>query len=208
MKKILKIGITAILICIIAFVYYYIALPAVNIHSPGFWFFILGALIVLSITIGLATANLDNNGHPKAGKFFKNNLFKFFCSITVIMILILIIGSVLSSTFINSEKYQKLINITDRNFSEDIQEISYSEIPILDKDSAILLGSRKMGSMIEYVSQFEVGTNYTQINYQGVPVRVSPLQNGSKIKWFTNRSKGIPAYMQIDMTTQEVELIK
>jgi hypothetical protein len=65
-----------------------------------------------------------------------------------------------------------------------------------------------MGSIAEYVSQFEVSSNYTQINYKGVPVRVTPLKYGGLIKWLTNRSKGIPAYMKIDMTTQNVELVK
>jgi len=208
MKKVFKIVIAAIIISIIAFLYYYIALPAVNIHSPGFWFFILGALIIASAAIGLLTANLDKDGRRTAGPLFKNNLFKIICIITGIMILVLIVGSVLSSPLINAKKYEKLITITNREFSEDIQEISYKDIPILDKDSAVLLGSRKMGSMIEYVSQFEVSPNYTQINYKGVPVRVTPLQYGNLIKWFTNRSKGIPAYMQIDMATQEVELVK
>ncbi len=208
MKKFIKIVISAIIISIVAFVYYYISLPAINIHSPGFWFFILGALIIASIAIGLTTANLDKDGHRKSGQLFTNNLFKILFSITGIMILILIIGSILSSPLVNANKYQKIITITERNFADDIQEVSNNDIPILDKDSAILLGSRKMGSMMEYVSQFEVSPNYTQINYQGVPVRVTPLRYGSSIKWLTNRSKGIPAYMKIDMTTQEVDLIK
>ncbi|MDE6182405.1 MAG: CvpA family protein, partial [Eubacteriales bacterium] len=73
---------------------------------------------------------------------------------------------------------------------------------------AINLGSRKMGSMVDMVSQFEVNDLYTQINYNQKPTRVTPLDYGNFFKWITNRSKGIPAYMKIDMTTQEIELIK
>lgn len=208
MKKYLKLIITVLVVGITAFIYYYIALPAVNIHSPGFWFFILGALVVISIVAGFSTANLDSKGRRLGGPLFKNNLFKIVLSITGVILLVFIIGSILSSPIVNAGKYQRLLTISDRDFTEDIQEVSYKDIPILDKDSAILLGSRKMGSIIEYVSQFEVGGNYTQINYQGTPVRVSPLQYGSIIKWFTNRSKGIPAYMKIDMATQAVDLVK
>ena len=32
-----------------------------------------------------------------------------------------------------------------------------------------------MGSLVEMVSQFEVADDYTQINVNGVPVRVTPL---------------------------------
>lgn len=54
------------------------------------------------------------------------------------------------------------------NFAEDIEQISYDQIPLLDKESAALLGNRKMGSMVDMVSQFEVSDLYSQINYQDV----------------------------------------
>ena len=39
-------------------------------------------------------------------------------------------------------------------------------------------------------------------------MRVSPLRYASLIKWFTNQSEGIPAYIKIDMATQNTELVK
>ena len=207
MRKLLKYLISIIIVVILAGLYYYVTLPAINIHSPGFWFFIIGALIIVCILIGFTTYNKNKTTVSMPG-LFKNKLFAMAFGVTVIVILIYIVGSILSSPMVNANRYQKLLTITDRNFSEDIKEISYKEIPILDKESAELLGSRKMGSIIEYVSQFEVGTNYTQINYQGVPVRVTPLKYGSFFKWLSNRSNGIPAYMRIDMATQDVQLIK
>jgi ribosomal protein L11 len=65
-----------------------------------------------------------------------------------------------------------------------------------------------MGSMIDMASQFEVADIYSQINYKDKPVRVSPLRYASPIKWLTNQSKGIPAYIMIDMATQSTELVK
>ncbi len=65
-----------------------------------------------------------------------------------------------------------------------------------------------MGSMVDMVSQFEVNNLYTQINYNAKPIRVTPLDYGNIFKWVTNRKNGIPAYMTIDMATQETELIK
>lgn len=208
MKKNLFYCISILLLFMIGFGYYYVTLPAINIHSPGFWFFIIGALIILSIIVVILTIKIDRSAKKNGKLSFKNKLPLGFLAATGVILIIYFIGSILSSPLINASKYQKILKITERDFTEDIKEISYREIPILDKDSATLLGSRKMGSMVEYVSQFEVGANYTQINYNGIPTRVSPLQYGSLIKWMTNRSKGIPAYMQIDMTTQEVQLIK
>ena len=85
--------------------------------------------------------------------------------------------------------------------------MDYNTIPILDKDSAALLGDRKMGSMVDMVSQFEVANDYSQINVNNKPVRVSPLVYASPIKWLTNQKSGIPAYIKIVMATQDTECV-
>ncbi len=64
------------------------------------------------------------------------------------------------------------------------------------------------GELSDMVSQFEVAEEYTQINYKGRPVRVTPLRYGDWIKWFNNRSEGLPAYLIIDMVTQNVEVVR
>lgn len=207
MKKFTKCLIAFLSICLICYLFYYMALPAINIHPPGLWWFILVVLIVATSITGVMYF-IDKKNRVQNTKSVRKFIFSFVGCITGAMVLIFIVGSILSSPIVNARKYQKLLTIKDRNFTDDIKEISYKDIPILDKDSAALLGSRKMGSIAEYVSQFEVGSNYTQINYKGVPVRVTPLKYGSFFKWLTNRSKGIPAYIKIDMTTQNVEMVK
>ena len=119
-----------------------------------------------------------------------------------------LIGTLLSSPIVNAKKYQKLLNVKDGEFTKDIEELSFDQIPLLDRDSAAILGNRKMGSMVDMVSQFEVDDLYSQINYQDQPVRVSPLRYASLIKWLTNQKEGIPAYIKIDMATQNTELVK
>ena len=79
---------------------------------------------------------------------------------------------------------------------------------MLDKDSAEKLGNRKLGELADMVSQFEVAGDYTQINYKGRPVRVTPLRYGDWIKWLNNRSQGLPAYLVIDMVTQNVDVVR
>lgn len=206
MKKAIKVVLTFIILAVIGYIYYYLALPAINIHSPGFWWFITIALVLATIIIGCVS--YYENGRFVEKPTSQTKLFAVVGTATGIVIVVFIIGSILSSPMVNANKYQKLLTVVERNYTDDIKEISYKEIPVLDKDSAVLLGLRKMGSMTEYVSQFEVEENYTQINYQGIPVRVTPLKYGNLIKWFTNRSKGIPAYIKIDMTSQNVELVK
>ncbi len=209
MKKILMFvgGIAAVAA---AGIYYYIALPAINIHSVGFWWFIisiLGAVFVWR----LLKANFRNfRSHGQQvyiDKFDSSLSVKITGGILVLAVAVFFIGSLLGSPIINASKYQKLLKVEEGNFAEDIAPADYNTIPLLDKASASLLGDRKMGSMVEFVSQFEAAPDYTQINYQGKPVRVTPLEYASTIKWITNQSKGIPAYIMIDMTTQETEVV-
>ena len=47
MKK--KIG-AGLIVILLAFIYYYVTLPAVNIHESGFWVF-LGGLVLLILVI-------------------------------------------------------------------------------------------------------------------------------------------------------------
>ena len=79
---------------------------------------------------------------------------------------------------------------------------------MVDRDTASRLGQRKLGEISDLVSQFVIEDDYTQINYNGKPVRVTPLAYGDIIKWFNNNSDGIPAYITVDMTTQETSLVR
>lgn len=195
-------------------VYYYVTIPAINIHSKGTWGAILFLVLVVMLLSGLK--HLRGNGAEtveglKTFRFhFKEFglLFKVLAILLILLCLFYIIGSLLSSPFFNAAKYQQLLTIEEREFTDDIKEVDYKTIPLLDKDSAALLGNRKMGSMVDMVSQFEVSGDYSQINYQGKPVRVTPLTYASPIKWLTNQKNGIPAYILIDMTTQNTECVK
>lgn len=215
MKKTKFVLLALILLLFIGSIGYYIYLPAINIHSVEFWFFIIICFViatVLSVILGNRVKVHQKNGGAvdiNLGKPLKKNVFfKFFSITTLLLVVIFIIGGILSSPIINAGKYRQLLQIEDRNFTDDVKEISFGDIPVLDKDSAALLGSRKMGSMVEYVSQFEVANNYVQINQNDKPVRVTPLKYANLFKWLTNRSKGLPAYIKIDMTTQVAECVK
>ena len=200
--KNLKIKVLGVVIALLAAgLYYYFALPAINIHASGFWFFFI---ILLAAVIAVYIVR------KRYGVFeIKSSRFvKVMGGILILVVLIYLIGSLLSSPIVNAKKYQKLLTVADGEFVKDIEELSYDQIPLLDRDSATLLGNRKMGSMIDMASQFEVDNIYSQINYQDKPVRVSPLCYASPIKWLTNQAEGIPAYIMIDMATQTTELVK
>lgn len=199
MKKKIAAGLAVV---ILAFLYYYFTLPAINIHESGFWFFLAAIVVVILAVYGIRK-RFHSLGDVKENKVMKGGIL-----VIAAIVVVYAIGSLLSSPIINANKYQQLATPEERDFTEDIEEISYNQIPLLDKDSAELLGNRKMGSMVDMVSQFEVSNIYSQINYQGQPYRVTPLVYASPIKWLTNQKEGIPAYIRIDMATQNTELVK
>ena len=201
MKKI-RTKLLLILLVIAALgIYYYAALPPVNIHSTEFWVFLF-VLGILAALIFIKRKNLSRY------ELKESKGLKVILGLTGLVVIVYLVGALLSSPIINAKKYQQLMTVETREFTKDIEELSFDQIPLLDKDSAELLGDRKMGSMVDMVSQFEVDSLYSQINYQDRPVRVSPLKYASLIKWFTNQGEGIPAYIKIDMATQDTELVK
>ncbi len=204
MKKILKL--LAVLAVIIgAGVYYYITIPAINIHSAGFWFFVIGALGLMTIVVGLYKIFKGKQDFIEIGE---SKLIKAMIGMIIAAVLVFGIGTLLSSEIINAKKYQQLMTVQDGDFASEIAPADFSSVPLLDKESAKLLGNRKMGTMVDMVSQFEVSPLYTQINYNDKPVRVSPLVYASPIKWIANQAEGIPAYIMIDMATQETECVR
>lgn len=210
MKKSILYPIIGVAALIAAFIYYYITLPAINIHSSGFWFFLLGAVAVVMVIYVLRKAGKEIFTFGVASMHFSLKDYPAVKWLGILFLLLLVvygIGTLLSSPVINAKQYQQLMTVETRNFAEDIEEADYRSIPLLDKDSAALLGDRKMGSLVDMVSQFEVADDYTQINYNNVPVRVTPLVYASPIKWLTNQRNGIPAYIRIDMTTQDTECV-
>lgn len=201
MKKIKTKLLIAVLVILVLGIYYYTALPAINIHATEFWVFLI-ILIILAGLLFVRKKNLDRD------ELKESKGLKLILGLLAAVVIVYLAGTLLSSPVVNAKKYQQLMTVENGEFTTDIEELSFDQIPLLDRDSATLLGNRKMGSMVDMVSQFEVDGLYSQINYNDRPVRVSPLRYASLIKWFTNQSEGIPAYIMIDMATQDTELVK
>lgn len=213
-----KFGLPAILTIIAAAVNYYLTLPAMNIKSGSFWSFILFIIVVYLVLVLFFTGKAKISDllkgvkpvEPKKIEFKKISKKWVKNTILALVAVAILVGGyifVSSSKMFNASKYQKMLSVSESNFNTDIAEIPLSKIPVVDRDTATRLGSRKIGEVVELVSQFNVSNYYTQINYHNEPVRVSPLEYADIIKWFTNRNEGIPYYVKIDMASQNTELV-
>ena len=181
-------------------VYFYIVLPPLNLHSGEFYVFVL---LLCAVYCGCAILTSGFQGSGAKGYF---GFVKKQC--TVPFVLAAIVGTAVGWEVFRAGSYRDLLTVDNGDFAAEVEEISYDQIPMLDRDSAEKLGNRKLGELADMVSQFEVAGDYTQINYKGRPVRVTPLRYGDWIKWLNNRSQGLPAYLVIDMVTQNVDVVR
>lgn len=206
MKKNLFIRI--IITLVVAFISYYVTLPAFNLHSFGFYTYVVFVIAVFFLTGVIDLKEKVERVFRVGAKKKDKGLFYTFLGIFGVYILIIIVNLIYSPIFM-SGKYASRINILeDNSFEADIKEVDFSQIPLLDKESSSKLGDRVMGQMSELVSQFEVSSLYTQINYNNDIVRVTPLEYASGIKWLTNRKDGVKGYITVNSVSGKSELVK
>ncbi len=202
----LKIVINLIGTLVAALVGYYFMLPAFNIKAIEMYIYfglILAAYCVMAFITSGAVKSPEYSPYARRRSTVP-------IAIALVVLVFLGIGYAVSSVFFRAKSYSEIIDVETANFAEDISEADFSSVPLLDNTAASTLATRALSDLADegLVSQFTVYPTYTQINLQNRPVRVATLQYANIIKWFTNRSKGLPAYLVIDMTTQKVDLVK
>ncbi len=227
MKKLspLSLALSALATAVIAFGLFWFQLPPLNLRSPAFWVFAAEVLIaaLVCFSLGEFFGWLRSLGVEKnaAGQvIFRNDpsfrmdkkSFRSWRGVLVIVIaligLLLAVGSLLGAELFHAAAYRDMITVEEGDFSEDIAELSMNQIPVVDRDTASRLGKRTLGSIPDLVSQFEISEDYTQINVGEKPMRVTPLTYADFFKWIGNQANGIPAYITVDMVTQDTALVR
>ena len=200
-----RVIISIILTLIIGAVAYYAMLPAFNFKAIELYIYI-GMLIVAYIGIyGIASKAYFR---PEYMEYAKNKV-KIPIALILVLALVVGIGYLTGASIFRAKDYAEIIDVKEGNFAEEIEEIDFSAVPRLDKDSSNMIATRALGELSDYVSQFVVNSYYsTQINYKGTPVRVQSLDYGDVFKWLKNTKEGIPAYIIVDMTTQKAETVR
>ena len=204
-KKSVRVLTAAVITAILAALYFYFVLPALNIYSEELWIFItlvavcFGVIyILLSVRAGYVSFK-KGNGTKNIFKFEGAGVIKIVAIIAAIPVLVVIVGNIISSTFFNAHAYSEIIEVSEAVFEEDMPETDVvSNIALMDTQTAQKLGDRTLGALSNVVSQYEISINYKQINYQGTPQKVSNLEYADFFKWLSNKDKGIPGYVMVD----------
>ena len=201
LKTALKILISTVLL----FIYYYIVLPPLNPFSVGFWFFLMIALIVYLVPFGalnifkVKRVPFGNTSHLEFKSRKKDKKQKIMLAVIAAPMVVIVIGSIFSSTIFNAKRYASVIDVKESDFASDMPETdNVTNIALMDTPSAVIIGNRALCSLSDVVSQFVSSETYTQINYKGKPKKVSTIEYDGFFKWMGNHKNGVPGYVMVD----------
>ena len=202
---------------VLMFILFWFMLPPLNLRSGEFWSYVINCIIILVVVHAFSYIVIFIRSLQSVGGYDRREKFSIkklgipaivAVGLAVVLIVFSMVMNLVGAEIFNAGRYNQLLTLSDGDFSEDVAELKMSQIPVVDRDTSVALGKRKLGEMSDLVSQFEIAENYTQINYNEVPTRTTLLEYGDVIKWFNNHGDGIPGYLRVDMTTQEVELVR
>lgn len=189
-----------------AVIAYYFMLPPLNFKSTELYLFI-GVAAAIHIVFQVLLSGVIMK--PEYTKYVKKQ--SIVPAIIIGALLVVVgVGMLFSSVVFRASSYSKIISVSeDKTFSSDIKQADFKSVPVLDTAASAALATRTLGDLasINKESQFEVASQFTQINYKDSPVRVGTLAYGDIFKWFKNTKEGFPGYIIVDMVTQKTEFV-
>ena len=122
-----------IIVFLFAFGLYYVSLPALNIHNPAFYIYLFMVLACYVISSVLMLA--DGGKVINKLRDLPKNLLIIIGGVSSVFIII-VLTNVICSPLFNSKSWANRIAVMeDTNFTDDISEVDFNKVPLLDKDS-------------------------------------------------------------------------
>ena len=132
-------------------VYFYVAIPAINLQAGEFYSFVF-MLCMIYLLCALVTSGFRGK---KGEKPFQRGQLKEYLTfikqqclpvgiLLIAMVVVIVVGQIVSLPIFRAGAYRDLLTVENGEFTQDISQISFNEIPTLDRDSANYLGDRQM----------------------------------------------------------------
>lgn len=193
--------ISTLISIVLAGLIYYLALPAINFASAGFWFFLF-SFGILWVSVSGIFALADDE--------ITNVKFSTIGSMVVIGLttVVLIIGGLASSALFRSRSYSKIIKVEESTFEEEIIATdTISDIALMDSETAEAFAKRTLGQLSDLVSVYSVSDDCSTISLNGKPMKVLPLAYDGFFKYSSRKHQGIPGYVLVDPVANTSEFI-
>ncbi|MGT2911259.1 hypothetical protein ACVR1I_06035 [Streptococcus cameli] len=196
---------------------YWIFLPALNLMSVGFWWYIIEGLILAFVAVSIViiadsiSEERERKKHATGRKEVtpinegSNKLLSWIGSAVLLLVGLLFVISIFNSRIFRAKSYANVITVKEADFTQDFPETDISTLALLDRKSAKKIGDTYLGT-IDKVSQFGISDDYRQVTIGKQPYRVSPLEYKNFWKWLSNRTEGIGYYVKVNQTTGKAEL--
>ena len=146
-----RIAVNTLVTLLVGAVFFYVQMPAINLHAEEFYGFVL-LLCVTYCICALFTSGFQGTGAKGYFTFVKKQCTVPFI-VMALMIVTALVGALTSWVVLRAKDYQALLPIDSGSFASEIEEVSYDRIPMLDRDSAEKLGDRKLGELADMVSR-------------------------------------------------------
>ena len=203
----LKIFLNILITLVGAGIAYYIMLPPMNFKSTDMYIFFAIVAVIYCVTAAITSGALRKGEYIPYVK--KQSIVPII--IVGVLAVIFVIGLLISSVIFRANSYKDIIQVQEGDFAKEVDTIDFASVPRIDRDAALNIANRSLGALSDLVSQFKVNMvpnagKDAQINYKNTPVRVVPLEYANLIKWFTNRSDGLPGYIVVNLVTQSAEV--
>ncbi len=201
---------------VMAFLMFYVFLPPLHPQAGGFWIYLAACLFFYLMPFlrwsggGIVVITAGKTpGAPRKkvrAQSKEDRVGTWLWLAVVLPVVIVILGSIGSSSLFFARTYASIIEVEDGDFAADMPESNeVTNIALMDTASASVLGNRTLGSLSDMVSQYRVSTYYTQINYNRTPKKVSNLEYDGFFKWLGNRKNGIPGMVMVDPVKNSAE---
>ena len=194
-------GISAGIASPILFIIGYAACLPMTLKSGTAWMIVLTASLV-PLVVMLIASYISDDGD--------SGMLPLHMVLTVGIVVVIGLFTYMSgSELFNASSYSKLLKTSEGKTSDIPSAESSKAIALMDTESASKLGDRKIGSLTDVVSQYEIDKDdYEQINYKGRPVKVAPLRYADIFKWSGNKDKGVPGYVIVDPTSMDAKFVR
>lgn len=186
--------------------------PAINLQNPGLWVLAAVTIFIFLFVTRLMqgyqdfvlAAKAKSHRKDKSNPFWRPTPREWIQSyvpylIPVGILLVMGLAALFCSPAFNATRYAEILPVAQSDFAADLAEsVGTDSIALMDTASAQMLGDREIGSLSDVVSQYDVSWDYTQIDYNGKPIKVAALDYAGFFKWFNNSNVGVGGYVTVD----------
>ena len=126
----------------------------------------------------------------------------------ILILYIIIVPFVTSTPFLHANSYRNLLGeVQESDFSTDVSPVSVEDIRIVDQQSAMRLGDKKLGEVPGLGSVAKLGEFHIQ-SVNGSLYWIAPVVHRDLIKWATNM-QGTTGYIKVSATNpQDVTFVQ